>query len=359
MQFKSIYFRCKSCGAPLKFSPIDKSLRCDFCDTSEIIDKKREIIQEYDFKTALYNLTLEVAKKEPKEIVCSNCGASFASTPYSISSNCPYCATPAITDFQHNDIPKSMLPFSFNQEEAQKIFREWIGSLWFAPSKLKDYVDGHKKLSGIYLPHWTYDSQTNTPYRGQRGDIYYVSVRKTVIVNGEQQEVESQEQRIRWTFAQGRIDLFFDDVTVGATDSIARNILDELSPWDTSALVPFDEKILSGFEASEYSIGLDDSFEIAKVKMDETITQHIKRDIGGDQQLIDYKETSHSHITYKNVLFPVWSTSFEWNNKNYVFGINGQTGKIVGDRPYSVAKIVSLVVAIGVVLAVAFYFNNK
>jgi hypothetical protein len=55
----------------------------------------------------------------------------------------------------------------------------------------------------------------------------------------------------------------------------------------------------------------------------------------------------------------VWSTSFEWNGKNYVFGINGQTGKIVGDRPYSIAKIVSLVVAIGIVLAVAFYFNNR
>jgi len=359
MQFKSLYFSCKSCGAPLKFSPITNSLTCEFCNTSEVIESKNEIIEEYDFKTALYSLTQEPPKESQKEITCSNCGALFKTNPYAISSICPYCSTPAISDFQNNNIPKSIIPFSINQNEAKNIFKAWVGSLWFAPSKLQHYVDGEKKMSGVYLPHWTYDSQTQTPYRGQRGDIYYVTVRRSVMVNGEEREEEVQEQRIRWSCAQGEINMFFDDVTVGASETISRTLLDELAPWDTSLLVSFDEKFLSGFEANEYSIGVDNGFEIAQAKMDTIIVNEIKRDIGGDQQIIEYKHTNHTHVTYKNVLFPVWSASFEWNGKNYFFGINAQSGKIIGERPYSKAKIISLILAVGTILAIAFYLNNR
>jgi len=358
LKFKSINFTCKSCGAPLQFSPIHNSLECEFCATQESIEQSVESIKEYDLETALHSLDHYDKKEINKKINCNKCAATFSVTPYSISANCPYCNTPAITDFVKEITPKSMLPFQLSQKEAQKLFKKWIGSLWLAPSKLKDFVDGDENLTGYYLPHWTYDADTHTQYHGQRGDIYYVYVNKTVIVNGRKEQHRVQEARIRWTAVSGRVNNTFDDITIGASKTISHTILDNLTPWHTDVLVPFNKKYLAGFDAQEYTIGLDNGFELAKVKMNHVIRQKIKYDIGGDQQQISTMNTSYNNTSYKNVLFPIWTAQFKWKNKVYNYAINGQTGKVAGQRPYSWVKIAAIVATLGGGTAGAIYIDQ-
>ncbi|MCH9740702.1 MAG: hypothetical protein K0U38_07690, partial [Epsilonproteobacteria bacterium] len=343
MKFQSINFTCDGCGAPLKYSPATASLRCEFCSSTKTIERSNEVIHEYDFQEALEFLETHNAQEIHKEVTCNKCAASFELTPYSISSNCPYCGTPAITDFVKEITPKSLLPFNLPHDMAQQKFKKWIGSLWFAPNKLKDYVDGDEKLKGYYLPHWTYDANTHTHYRGQRGVVYYVTVERTVIVNGREQRVRQREPRINWTPVSGSVQNSFDDITIGASKTISHTILDSLAPWNTTKLIPFNEKYLAGFESEEYTIGLDNGFEYAKVKMNHIIRQTIKYDIGGDQQQISSMQTSYHNTTYKNALFPIWTAQFKWKGKIYNYAINAQSGKIVGERPYSIVKIVLLV----------------
>ena len=340
MKFTAINFTCPSCGAPQKFSPSTGTLTCEFCGTQTTIETYNQTIQEYDFHEAVSTLEFEKSKIISKEVSCKKCGGSFTLTPYSFSSNCPYCGTPAITDFIHEITPKSLIPFSITHKEAQMRFLKWVGSRWFAPNAFKKYLDGDRKLTGYYLPYWTYDSDTVSQYQGQRGDVYYVTVTKTVVQNGRQRQIRVQEPRIRWTLASGVVYVSFDDVTIGASKTISRAILDSLEPWSTANLKPFDEKYLSGFEAEEYTIGLDNGFEIAKAKMSFKIEKNVRQDIGGDQQQIHALNTQHNNVTYKNVLFPVWTASFKWRDKEYNYAINAQTGKLVGERPYSMTKIV-------------------
>ena len=358
MKFKSINFTCKSCGAPLRFSPISNTLLCEFCDTKESIEKSTNEIKEYSFQEALDFLEIHQVEEVKKTVTCNKCSATFTMTPYSISSNCPYCGTPAITEFVKEITPKSLLPFHLSQKKAQKLFKKWLGSLWFAPSKLKKIVDGDEELKGYYLPHWTYDSDTHTNYRGQRGDVYYVNVERTVVVNGRQERRSVREARINWTPVSGLVENAFDDITIGASKTISHTILDNLSPWHTDVLVPFNEKYLSGFDSEEYTIGLDNGFEFAKVKMDRVIRQTIRYEIGGDQQQINSMNTHYSNTTYKNVLFPVWTAEFKWNSKTYNYAINGQTGKVTGERPYSWIKIISLVLTVSILLGGVFYLEE-
>ena len=341
MKFSAINFTCPSCGAPQRFSPATGKLTCEFCSTQSTIDTLNQTIAEYDFHDAVSTLEAEESKVITKEVSCKKCGGSFTLTPYSFSSNCPYCATPAIIDFIQEITPKSLIPFSITQKNARLRFMKWVGSRWFAPNAFKKYLDGDKKLTGHYLPYWTYDSDTVSNYRGLRGDVYYVTVTKTVVDNnGRQRQIQVQEPRIRWTPASGVVHVSFNDVTIGASKTISRAILDSLEPWDTTRLKPFDEKYLSGFEAEEYNIGLDNGFEFAKAKMSFKIERNVRQDIGGDQQQIHSINTQHNNVTYKNVLFPVWTASFQWKEKTYNYAINAQNGKIVGERPYSVTKIV-------------------
>ncbi len=359
MKFKSINFTCKNCGAPLRFSPTHNTLECEFCSTQESIKKSTQEIKEYNFQEALQHLEYNNEHEINKEVKCSKCAATFTMTPYSVSSNCPYCGTPSITEFVKEITPKSLLPFQLSQKEAQKHFKKWLGSLWLAPSKLKDFMDGDRELKGYYLPHWTYDSNTDTNYQGLRGDIYYVTVERTVIVNGRQARRNVREARINWTPVSGHVSNFFDDITIGASKTISHTILDTLTPWHTDVLVPFNPKYLSGFDSEEYTIGLDNGFEFAKIKMDNIIRRDIRYDIGGDQQQIRTMNTRYSNTTYKNVLFPIWTAEFKWNNKTYNYAINGQTGKVTGERPYSYVKIAFLVLAIMTIIGGVLYLEEN
>jgi len=359
MKFTAINFTCSSCGAPQAYSPATGNLVCEFCRTESSIKASQDIIHEYDFIEAVATLSSQENQIIEKNIKCKKCGGSFTLTPYSFSSNCPYCNIPAVTDFIRDITPKSLLPFSLTHQEAQVLFSKWVGSRWFAPSAFKKYLDDDNTLMGYYLPYWTYDANTTTAYQGLRGDVYYVTVTKTVIENGRQRQIQVQEPRINWIPVSGTVHVSFDDVTIGASKTISRAILDSLEPWDTTELVGFDEKYLSGFEAEEYTIGLDNGFEFAKAKMSYKIEKNIRYDIGGDQQQIQSMQTQHNDISYKNVLFPIWTASFKWKDKTYHYAINAQSGAISGERPYSIAKIVFSVLTLMSIVGGFLYIQNN
>ena len=355
MQFTPVNYTCPGCGAPLKFSPLTGTLRCEFCKREVPIEGEHSPVIEHDLHTALATLDQAPNEAITKEITCPKCGSGFTLDPYAVSANCPYCGTPAITDFVRDIHPESILPFQIPHKDAQAIFARWIGSLWFAPGELKRLVDTQKSLTGYYLPWWTYDADTITGYTGQRGDIYYVTVQKRMIVDGREQIVEVQEPRIQWTPVSGQVVRSFDDVTIRASQGLSRKILDALEPWDTSQLVPFDPKYLSGFDAEEYTIGLDNGFEMARVKMDGVIRSDIRSDIGGDQQqILDY-HTQYDNTTYKNTLFPLWMTHFAYKGREYYYAVNGQSGRITGERPYSYIKITFLIITTVLIVGAALY----
>jgi hypothetical protein len=150
--------------------------------------------------------------------------------------------------------------------------------------------------------------------------------------------------KIRWTNVRGRVSRFFDDVLIGASTSLPRQILDHLKPWELGNLIPYDKKYLSGFQSEYYQVELDEGFDRAKQVMDSIIQQDIAYDIGGDHQRIHRVDTHHSDTTYKHCLLPIWSAAFLYRDKSYRFVINGRTGQVQGERPYSYWKITIAVI---------------
>ena len=126
--------------------------------------------------------------------------------------------------------PQALLPFAINREQAFSAYTTWLKGRWFAPSKLKDHARESKSLKGVYIPYWTYDSDTVTSYSGQRGDVYYVRQNVTVVENGRYVRRSRRVPKVRWTSVQGRTDRHFDDVLIGATRTLPRKITDWLEP---------------------------------------------------------------------------------------------------------------------------------
>ena len=155
--------------------------------------------------------------------------------------------------------------------------------------------------------------------------------------------------------ASGNVARFFDDVLVLASKSLPKKYTDGLEPWDLSALEPYKPEYLAGFRAEAYAVPLHDGFTEARQRMDAVIARDIRFDIGGDRQRIHSVETDLRDVTFKHVLLPVWLAAYKYRGETYRFVVNGRTGKVQGERPWSAIKIaIAVVVGLAVAAAVGY-----
>jgi len=210
---------------------------------------------------------------------------------------------------------------------------------------LKQYTRAGRAMQGIYVPYWTYDADTKTRYTGQRGTVYYETRRVRVNVNGKSQTRTQQVQKVRWRPASGRVARFFDDVLVLASTSLPKTYTDGLQPWDLSALEPYRPEFLAGFRAEGYTVELADGYQEAREIMNRTIARDVRFDIGGDRQRISSMDTDVGKLTFKHILLPVWLAAYKYRGKTYRFVVNGRTGSVQGERPWSVWKIAFATIA--------------
>ena len=315
-------------------------------------------IRELDFSAALKG-NLETAEIETTRVsICPNCAAQVELAGAEHAANCPFCATPFVADTgEHRHIkPRAILPFALDERAAKQAMSEWLGRLWFAPSGLQDYARKGRKMEGIYVPFWTFDADTRSSYRGERGQVYYET--RSVTRNGKR--VQERVQRVRWYPASERVNRFFDDVLVLASKSLPKRFTDALEPWDLAELVPYSPEYIAGFRAEGYSIDIEDGFVEARTQMDRVIARDVRFDIGGDRQRVHHIDTKVSDVTFKHILLPVWLAAYKYRGRSYRFIVNARTGRVQGERPYSTWKIaVAIVLGLCVAAVVGYLYAQN
>ena len=347
-------FPCKQCGARITYAPGTKVLKCPYCGSETQIPQSEAQIEELDFRSFLEQAAKEHETLEDQRVKCETCGAETTMPPQVAAAACPFCGANLLLKTRQSRLlaPKALLPFKITQEQGFEDFRRWINGLWFAPGDLKQYARAEGRLAGIYVPYWTYDSDTTSFYRGERGDNYWETETYTVNENGRLVTRTRQVTRTRWTHVSGTVCNRFDDVLVLASNSLPRQYADKLEPWDLSNLVPYADEYLSGFRAESYQVDLAAGFDIARKIMDEGIRESVRRDIGGDHQRIASVKSSYDKIKFKHILLPVWLSAYSFRDRVYRILINARTGELQGERPYSAWKITGAVLAAIVIIAI-------
>lgn len=335
-------FPCAQCGANLVFQPGADRLICPHCGHVNFIETRQGgSLQEVDFRKALSSQIPLAETETTQVVVCANCGAAVERDEKERASVCPYCASPLVGDPGANRHfkPKGILPFVLSEREGRKALDQWLGSRWFAPAGLREFARADKRMTGIYTPYWTFDADTQSDYVGQRGDTYYVTETYTVQTDKGPQRMTRQVPRIRWTNVRGRVRRFFDDILVLASTGLPKAHADALGPWDLHALTPYKSDYLAGFRSEAYTVDLEEGFAEARAVMDLQIRRDVRFDIGGDHQQIQSVNTQLGDITFKHILLPIWIAAYRYRDKSYQFVVNGRTGTVRGDRPYSAWKI--------------------
>ncbi len=337
-------FPCQQCGASLRFAPTVGRLACPTCGTINEPPASDEAAvrastEELDYLAFLRLQAGNEPEISPQLVTCPQCGAQTQFDPNVVAASCAFCASPLVSAATHSERrikPRAVVPFALEPKGAQEVFRRWIAGRWFAPNALKQTVRSVEGVRGVYLPCWTFDAHTTSDYDGQRGiDRTVQETRRdsqgnTVVVT----RIETD-----WYGASGVVQVAFDDTLIPASHSIPPHLAEVLQGWDVSGIKPFVEDYVAGFTVEAYQLALEPAFDQAKTVFDAAIVQAVHRDIGGDRQRVHRISTRYDAITFKHILLPVWICSYQFSGKSWRVVVNGQTGAIKGDRPWSPWKI--------------------
>ena len=347
-------FPCDTCGGDMRFDPASQGMECDHCGNAEALPAptaraRAAALAEMDLKATLAGAPAEMV--ETTHVTqCPNCGARFELDPAVRASECPFCATPVVArgGTDRHIRPAALLPFALPEDEARGKLKGWLASRWFAPNALRKYARAGRRMAGIYAPHWTFDAETETAYTGLRG------IRRFETYTNAKGETQTRT-RIDWYPARGRVRVAFDDLMVLGSASLPEPLTDGVAPWDLGAMEPYRPEVIAGFRAEAYTVDLAAAWARARERMTPAIHAAIRRDIGGDAQRIQDTRTVTAEETFKHVLLPLWIAAYRYGGKSYRFVVNGSTGKVAGERPYSWIKITLAALAAAILAALVWY----
>lgn len=348
---------CVNCGAELRYAPGTTELQCEYCSHTQEIPAAETTFQELELKQYLSELGAQSHSEQITMLHCKNCGANQHVEENYKSLHCVYCSMPLVVEDTYKDdwiLPGAVLPFQLDQKEAHRIFKKWVKGLWWAPNKLQKAALDPQHTKGLYAPFWTFDAQLFANYTGQRGEYYYVT--KTVGTGKNRRTV--QERRTRWYPASGSISGFVDDTLIKASKQKSGVIPKKIARWDLKKLETFHSGFLAGFITEKYTIPLKDGHLSATKQAEKIADRWARRDIGGDTQRVSSIDMKLSEETFKHILLPVYISAYTYNSKRYNFFVNGQSGVISGQRPYSFWKIFFFVLFIILVIVIIYFLLN-
>ncbi len=323
-----MFFRCKNCGGNIVYNPDKGMMVCPHCGGEETQDKKTGEGENYN--------SLET---------CLNCGAPIKPGPYTSAEKCEYCGHYLIHDERVTGKykPSELLPFRISKEKAKEILFNAFKKKVFAPS---DFLSNQmlEKMTGMYVPYFLYDMNVN-------GEFEANATKTRRWISGDTEYTETSIYRIH-----RKLKARFNRVPVDASDVMPDDSMDLMEPYDYADLKDFREPDLSGFYSECYNKPSDELAYRAETRAKNDTDKIIRNSITGAYTTITpmYENIDIASRSDKYSLLPVWQYIYSYKDKLYTYYINGQTGKLVGEAPRSMGKILGYAATLWALIFVTF-----
>ena len=345
---------CPECGGDAEWNPSKQALACPYCGTvlpwSDGQKPLGAAIAEHALEEALAKVPTEDRglKDDKKSVKCESCQAISIFDGTRVAQRCDFCGSPSIVPVENlQDLitPESLLPAVIPATQVRDKLRQWYGSRWFAPNKLKKAALTDT-LHGIYLPYWTFDAYAFSDWTAESGYYYYVSV-------SDGKGGTTQQRRTRWEHSSGSVRNFFDDDLVPGTVGVHLKLLRKVEPFPTlDQLKPYEPAYVRGWTVERYQVDLRKASDTNRSQMDDIMHRLCQRDVPGDTHRGLQVSTTYQSRTFKHILVPVWLATYTYGTKSFQVVVNGFTGNMAGEHPLSWVKIFFAVLAVIVVILV-------
>lgn len=300
-------YKCRNCGANAVYSPEKGTMYCPYCDSQDS----------------------EELAPGGGMAVCMNCGGELKPGDYMSAVKCEHCGTYVIFEERTEGSykPRVILPFKLGKKEVQEKIRARYAKSAFIPA---DFLSDAKlsEIEGMYIPFFLYDFDCH----------YDIKATGSKIRTWRSGNYEYTETSLYQVERDATID--FEKLPVDASIAMPDEAMDLIEPYDYKALEDFQTKYMSGFFAEKYNMDAtelgprakDKAKADAKAIMNKTITGYSTITNRTDNVTMDEKKADYA-------LLPVWCYYYKYKGKDYLFKMNGQTGKIVGKPPVSWARV--------------------
>ncbi len=305
---EDMLFKCKNCGSNVVYEPGRGRMYCPHCESE-------------DSEDMIQGATMTQ---------CVNCGAPVTVQDYASAGRCEHCGSYIVFNERIEGVyePHMILPFRVNKESAVQAMDKEFKKRLFTPSGFMS-AKSLEKMSGIYVPFWMYDYKARYDFSGEG-----TKVRRWT--SGDTEYVETSYYAVL-----RKMDLDFDRIPVDASYRMDDETMDLMEPYDYGMLEDFHPKYMSGFYGEVYNQGAAELEGRAKDKARVASEELMQESLCGYQTIIPHrKDLNLQRAGVNYVLMPVWQYLYRYQGKTYQFHVNGQTGKVIGTTPVSVAKVI-------------------
>lgn len=330
-------FKCPSCGAKLTFNGEAGEMVCEFCDAHFTMEQAKAAQEAEALDAASSDMTWTTSQQamitdEDGSIsgyLCPSCGAEMVAGDNTAATECPYCGNQAIIPQSFEGIyrPDLMIPFAVDKEKAKAALNEFVKGKKLLPDS---FTEGNRieNITGLYVPFWLYSCHANgtVNFEGQK------TSRRWEDANYKYEKIDHYNLT-----RSGEMD--FTRIPADASTQMDDATMDSLEPYDFSAAVEYDAAYFSGYLADRYDVESKDAQSRADERVTNTFIEKMKEKTSGFNSVSKKNE----NIQLKNAkaeyaMLPVWMMTTKYEGESYTFGINGQSGKMVGSLPIDKGK---------------------
>ncbi len=371
MSIESVNYQCPACGGPLRYDGAEAKLVCDHCDSrfevaevealyageqqkadAEAEDARAQAAAAQDAaRVADPDSAATSASEEyfdqASGYICSSCGAELISDGTVAVSTCPYCGNPAVSPGQLSGefSPDAVIPFKLAKKDAVAALDNHYKGKILLPKSFKE--DNHiEEVQGVYVPFWLYDAAAS-------GSAVFEATREHRHRRGDDEIIETEHYTCR---RAGSMD--FERIPVDGSTRMPDGHMDAIEPFNYDELKDFSVAYLPGFLTNRWDEDQDACRPRAERRVSGSVESALERTVTGyDTVSCTGSDVDCGWHDERCALLPVWMLSTIWEGKNYLFAMNGQTGRMVGDLPVSKPKLAGICAAtFAVVLAAMWFF---
>ena len=325
-------YQCPSCTGPLQFSATTGRLECEYCGSGFTIEEVEALYEEKNRKAEAAQVAATGENWDAESMRayhCPSCGAELLCDVTTAATSCPYCGNPTVVPGQFADVqrPDYVIPFGLEKEAAVEALKQYYKGKFLLPGGFAK--DSHlEEVKGVYVPFWLYDGVADA-------DVTFSATRSHVHTTPHERITTTEYYRVERTGS-----VSFEKVPVDGSTKMPDGHMDAIEPYDYGKLEPFSMAYLPGFLADKYDLDAENCAQRAQDRCRNSAIAAMENTVvgynGSTVQRADVKMHSQN-VSY--ALLPVWLLSTKWQNKNYLFAVNGQTGKLVGDLPVSAGRM--------------------
>ena len=181
-----------------------------------------------------------------------------------------------------------------------------------------------QEIKGVYVPFWLFDGKAEA-------DVIFKTTRSHTRTTGKERIISTDHYEVR---RKGFVP--FSHVPADGASKMPDSHTEAIEPFDYTELKPFSLSYLPGFLADKYDVSAEECEPRATERCRSSAVTAMRNTVIGYESCIPVREdvtVQCSDVRY--ALLPVWLLVTRWKDQNYLFAMNGQTGKLIGDLPIS------------------------